>query len=187
MDFHATFRHLTTFRAHWMTSRDVGGDASESDPLNVFIQNLLPADVTDPTSATKEWLAFLQKYADRINTPSEQSAWTTISSDGGDWALAREQEMKQHNPRFILRQWVLEELIASLQKDAEAVTGGQRNVEDASKARDALNKMLVMATRPFHTWGAEGSSPKTEEEREERRLCGTGPKDLMGFQCSCSS
>jgi hypothetical protein len=47
-----------------------------------------------------------------------------------------------------------------------------------------------MATNPFETYGgelAEAGSQLSEKEKEEKRLCGMGPKGMLGFQCSCSS
>ncbi|KAG8913059.1 hypothetical protein FRC01_004760, partial [Tulasnella sp. 417] len=202
MDFHATFRHLTTFRPSWMSPRTsdmpLGNDAA--DPLDGFLQALLPSDSTQSINlpvATKEWLDYLQTYAARINLTEEQAAWKELAgetnADGTPsglnqgWEATREANAKQYNPRFVLRQWVLEDLISTLQTEAKDV--GNRDLEKTTKGREALNKILRMCTDPFRDWGAEGLSGEalTDDEKEERRLCGTGPKSLLGFQCSCSS
>lgn len=51
-----------------------------------------------------------------------------------------------------------------------------------------------MASNPFEDWGAEEGEMEDEneeelspEEREERRYCGIGEGNMLGFQCSCSS
>ena len=46
-----------------------------------------------------------------------------------------------------------------------------------------------MACRPFHMWGGEDmeEAELTDEDKEERRLCGLGEEEMLGFQCSCSS
>jgi hypothetical protein len=46
-----------------------------------------------------------------------------------------------------------------------------------------------MACEPFRDWGAEfkDEDPADVEIKEERRYCGVGAKELLGFQCSCSS
>lgn len=48
-----------------------------------------------------------------------------------------------------------------------------------------------MTTNPFKPWGAEftehEASISDTEIREERRYCGVGSRELLGFQCSCSS
>lgn len=208
MDFHSTFRHLTTFRATWMGSPASSDTvvSADSDPLHAFLKGLIPSSEAIGTSsgemdaggATKDWLEYLDRYAARIALEPEQSAWKALamsqSSEGAagagepSWEAVREAQAKRHNPRFVLRQWVLEEVIASLVKDADAVSEGSRaGWESPSKGRQVLNKVLEMATRPYESWGAEGREPVTEEEREEARVCGTGPRRLLGFQCSCSS
>lgn len=188
MDFHATFRHLTNFRPSWLSSRNKP-DTEGIDPMDTFLKGLLigGAQVSDSSSvditeATKDWLEWLDRYAARTNDKAEEEAWSET-----DWESARMTEGKRSNPRFVLRQWVLEELIKSLTDDATAISNGTRTVHDASAGRDALNKVLRMCTSPFDDWGAENRELETAEQRDERRLCGTGPKKLLGFQCSCSS
>ena len=48
-----------------------------------------------------------------------------------------------------------------------------------------------MACSPFEPWGAEDDLSTAEaldaEVAEERRYCGIGEKQMLGFQCSCSS
>jgi hypothetical protein len=53
-----------------------------------------------------------------------------------------------------------------------------------------------MASNPFLPYGREedasdlallDDSHLSAEEKEERRLCGLGPDEMLGFQCSCSS
>lgn len=54
-----------------------------------------------------------------------------------------------------------------------------------------LVQLLQMACAPFDPWGAEDDpTPQDcldEEITEERRYCGIGEKQMLGFQCSCSS
>jgi len=73
---------------------------------------------------------------------------------------------------------VLEEVIKALE-------------EDIQRGRPILLKVLEMATRPYDAWGAEDDArPEDEldpEVKEERRFCGIGSSQMLGFQCSCSS
>ncbi|KIK24010.1 hypothetical protein PISMIDRAFT_10450 [Pisolithus microcarpus 441] len=78
------------------------------------------------------------------------------------------------NPRFVLRQWLLEEV-------TKYVEG------DPATGKHVFGKK---ACSPFKPWGREGDIPDdelNEEEREERRYCGLRDRRMLGFQCSCSS
>ena len=143
---------------------------STTTPLATLLARITPPDLISPPSrerACRDILGWLEKYAVRI--AEDDVTWTPEE---------REQAMKGANPRFVLRQWVLEEVIAAVDKDP---VGG----------RGVLMKTLEMATNPFKPWGAEDDSrPESElseEERAERRFCGVGSQNYLGFQCSCSS
>ena len=66
--------------------------------------------------ASTRWKDWLEKYATRIE--SEKEEWVSASSDG-DWQAQREKDARLANPRFVLRQWVLEEVIAKVEADAQ--------------------------------------------------------------------
>jgi uncharacterized protein YdiU (UPF0061 family) len=66
--------------------------------------------------ASTLWKDWLEKYAARIE--SEKEEWVGASSDG-DWQAQREKDARLANPRFVLRQWVLEEVIAKVETDAK--------------------------------------------------------------------
>ncbi|KAK0209041.1 hypothetical protein DFS33DRAFT_1380529 [Desarmillaria ectypa] len=116
----------------------------------------------------KEWVEWVGTFEARVE--SEKDEWSSRTE--------RLEEMRKANPRFVLRQWVLEEVIAKVEKDPDT---GKR----------VMAKVLQMACSPFDPWGAEDDSRSDEglsaEEREERRYCGLGDKNMLGFQCSCSS
>lgn len=81
------------------------------------------------------------------------------------------------NPRFVLRQWVLEETIAKVDKEGDI---------------KALERVLKMSEQPFERYGDKdvGSAVceiGTAEDVDRERLCGKGAEDMLGFQCSCSS
>lgn len=138
-----------------------------------------------------------------VGMASEQNGNSNGTATGtGSWEDKRWNDMLGYNPKFILRQWVLEELIAKLEKSG---------VEDIEQGRKDLAKILdvsirptipetfllawwsgrlankggtmlmtiQMSTRPFVDWDEVGP--------EEKRLCGLGAKSMLGFQCSCSS
>jgi uncharacterized protein YdiU (UPF0061 family) len=72
-------------------------------------------DRMDHTKASSDWMAWLEKYAHRIRSEADQ--WK------GDLDLEREKAAMAVNPRFVLRQWVLEEVIKKVENDQ---AGGKR-------------------------------------------------------------
>ena len=111
LDFHGTFRKLSGFRRGMV--RDESGEGTAT--LEAFIGGLLRGtpepDQLDHTRATEEWLRWLGKYADRID--SEAFEWVAEP----DYDAARERAVKAANPRFVLRQWLLEEVIKKVETD----------------------------------------------------------------------
>lgn len=80
-------------------------------PLVALLARLTPPDLISPASrerACRDILAWLEKYAVRIVEDQETAGWSLDE---------REENMKSVNPRFVLRQWVLEEVIATVDKD----------------------------------------------------------------------
>jgi uncharacterized protein YdiU (UPF0061 family) len=108
LDFHLTFRHLTRFRPALLSSSDA------------FIDTLLrftsTGEVPQREDAPMQWKNWFEKYAARIE--SEKEEWVSVSSDG-EWQAQREKEARLANPRFVLRQWVLEEVIGKVEADAQ--------------------------------------------------------------------
>lgn len=124
LDFHSTFRTLSTFKPSLLSQEDTSPNltSSEETPVSItlhrFITNILSA-TPEPQridgAATGEWRSWLEHYATRIK--NEEAEWTTASSDIDS---EREQEMKSVNPRFVLRQWVLEEVIGKVERDPDS-------------------------------------------------------------------
>jgi len=167
LDFHLTFRHLTRFRPALLSSSD--------DFIDTLLRFTSTGDVPRRDEASKQWKDWLEKYAARIE--GEKEEWVSASSEG-DWQAQREKDARLANPRFVLRQWVLEEVIAKVEADAQ-------------NGRHVLAKVMQMACNPYEPWGGE-EDERTDDEldaeaREERRLCGVGDTKMLGFQCSCSS
>ncbi|WWD17013.1 hypothetical protein CI109_101449 [Kwoniella shandongensis] len=185
LDFHSSFRQLSSFKP----SR-----SSDSEYLSSFTSDLIKSTTTSLPSdaaeaAERAFSSWLKVYAARVMQDGEQAAWTKAGGEEG-----RLREMKAINPRFVLRQWILEEVIEKMEKSlTEAYTSveakdevDEKKVENGIKdARRELVKILDMSTRPFEPWGECESS--SENIEEEARLCGLGKKEMLGFQCSCSS
>ncbi|OJT15131.1 UPF0061 protein C20G4.05c [Trametes pubescens] len=169
LDFHGSFRRLARLRP--AVVRDEAA-------LEAFVGRLLELcpepERLDRARARSDWKAWLEKYAARIE--SERGLWEGVAD--ADVDAQREAAAKTANPRFVLRQWLLEEVIKKVETDAES-------------GRRVLRKVLHMACNPFEPWGAEGDESDESlldtEVKEERRYCGMGERKLLGFQCSCSS
>ena len=110
LDFHSTFRKLSAFRPSYIQGHD--------GKLDTFISRLLEStprpQKLDREKASADFKTWLTKYSDRIS--KEREEWSSTSQEEID--ALREKEMNRVNPRFVLRQWVLEEVIAKVEKDA---------------------------------------------------------------------
>lgn len=196
LDFHSTFRRLSTFRPSLVAETHAEADrdsASTADgTLSRFIAQLCSATFEgEAVKAAKSWVPWLHSYAARLRKDEETAAW------GGDWT-AREEEVRRSNPRFVLRQWVLEEAIRRVKDDGASGKQALAKLHEvgitfgfsATFVSDDIC-IVQMASSPYERWGAEDDerpeSELTSEEREERRVCGLGAKTMLGFQCSCSS
>jgi len=114
LDFHLTFRQLSFFRPSLLRPPPVeNGTTGFNNSLEKFISILLnqspEPESMDHAKATNDWMAWLEKYSERIT--SEESEWP------GDVDAQREKTAKAANPRFVLRQWLLEEVIAKVEND----------------------------------------------------------------------
>ncbi|TCD66481.1 hypothetical protein EIP91_001306 [Steccherinum ochraceum] len=158
LDFHATFRRLAYFRPSML-------EETNKAALDQFIAGTLSltpdTDRLERDRATNDLKGWLEVYASRIL--SERELW------GADVDAEREAASKSANPRFVLRQWVLEEVIKAVESDA-------------SSGKRMLRKVLEMACRPFDPWGAEDAMDEDsldKEIKEERRFC-----DLVAYSPS---
>lgn len=86
-------------------------------PLVALLAKLTPPDLVAPHSrelACRAILAWLERFAVRIAEDLDSAKWSLDE---------REKSMRGVNPRFVLRQWVLEEVIAVVDKDNMAGRG----------------------------------------------------------------
>jgi serine/tyrosine/threonine adenylyltransferase len=131
LDFHSTFRRMSTFRPHYVQGSD--------EKLNAFISHLLAStprpEKLNHVKASTDFKGWLTKYSNRIL--KERKEWDGSSQEEVD--ALREKQMKGANPRFVLRQWVLEEAIAKVEKDT---VSGSRVLAKVLKVR-FLNHLLI--------------------------------------------
>ena len=191
LDFHSTFRHLVSFKPSLIQPEN---EPALDDFIGAILTLTPEPNLLDPQRATEDWKNWLTVYSRRIE--SEREEWTQGKLDI-DVDTERERETREVNPRFVLRQWVLEEVIRAVEKDAKSGNRVLRKVLQVSQRVlvehvrvGHLPRFKQMACNPFEPWGAEGSSEGDgldEEAKEERRFCGIGEQRMLGFQCSCSS
>lgn len=156
MDFHTSLRILSTFQPTLLSSEEY---------LDRFTTGLVEATTTSITPAANvrakaDLQTWLGTYATRITSSKEKEIWesdpatalseedthnygSSPSSKAEDWESKRQIYMNKHNPRFILRQWILEETIANLEK-----------MENIESGRAVLAKVLDVSS-PLVSDGCE--------------------------------
>ncbi|KAJ9476830.1 Protein adenylyltransferase SelO, mitochondrial [Pseudozyma hubeiensis] len=170
LDFSSTLRRLCQLPA-LLKARGVSADDEEKlkDVITTFVTG-------DASTGLEPWYdpSILPEY---IRSQKETQARTWLSTyarrllqEGrdGDQVTA---EMKAKNPRFVLRNWVTNEVA--------------KRLEDFNET-EVLAKVLEMATQPFEDWGLPREGRSKEEVEEEARWCSLG-RPLTGNLPSCSS
>jgi hypothetical protein len=154
MDLNASLRALSSF----LPTR-----ASDASYLDGFLDELLTASIASPkpdelSRAKEACKAWLTRYASRASEEQEIKAWeeevvdtsteavqkfadtaAKVDAEGNAWEGKRRTVMARTNPRFVLRQWVLEELIAELTALGVGDTAGE---EEYAEARRRLARVL---------------------------------------------
>lgn len=135
-DFHSTFRTLSSFKASWLT------DAPEnilSPDIVVFIDRLLALtpepERLDVVAAKKAWQEWLETYAKRIQGERDQASELGWSVDLQKMEEERQTAMRAANPRFVLRQWLLEDVIKRVERDPDT---GKRVLAKVLHVSDSL-------------------------------------------------
>lgn len=93
--------------------------------------------------AMVDWRKWLEIYSERIRREKDAGVW-----EGDDFDSKREQAMKKANPRFILRQWVLEEIIKRVQDDS---TTGKRALAKLHEVC-SLRMYGILLIKNFYRW-----------------------------------
>jgi uncharacterized protein YdiU (UPF0061 family) len=140
IDYHHFFRSLCSFQI------------SLSESPSTFIQRLFHKS-HNLKQALSDFNSWFEIYRQRL-----------LSEDSDD--INRPIQMKQINPKFVLRNWVAVEVIESVEKGDEEI----------------LKRVLKMCENPYKEWGIDG-----EFQQEEAKFCGNVPTWGLRIQCSCSS
>lgn len=162
LDFTITLRNLVDFPR--ILEEHSGNTASAVEaflPTWYDETRVLQYLRSDKRQQAKEWLT---KYAERILRDTE--------NESAGWGQKRSSAMKGTNPRFVLRNWVGEEVIQRLEQKDDT---------------QFLARVLDMCTHPYRSWGSDEMSGGDEEvRREQERLCELG-EPLARNMPSCSS
>lgn len=163
LDFNHFLRRLGHIQLSDITSHQV-----RKEKAAVFFHK---DGVVGEDEARERLAKWLEKWQARI-----VEDW---KDEGEQVSDTRDQEriraMKQVNPNFVPRGWVLDELIRRVEKEGE---------------RDVLDRIMHLALNPFEDeWNGksfDGREYKGDAE-EEQRWVGDVPRAGRAMQCSCSS
>ncbi|KAI6826116.1 UPF0061 domain-containing protein [Hortaea werneckii] len=152
LDFNHTFRKLS-----YISTGDVDSDEKRKEIAGRFFHHEGLSTLAGPEDEARARIAnWLEKWRARV------------IEDWSDSAEANEERlraMRDVNPKFTPRSWILDELIERVEKKGE---------------REILGNVMEMALNPFkEEWGWD--------REEEERLCGDVPRYQRAMQCSCSS
>ncbi|SNX81669.1 uncharacterized protein MEPE_00374 [Melanopsichium pennsylvanicum] len=170
LDFSSTLRRLCELPA-FLKARSTKLDDQEKlkSDINVFL-------LGDSDSDLAPWYdpSILPEYI-RSQKETQAQTWLLIYArrllqEGRDGDEVTN-EMKSKNPRFVLRNWVTNEVAKRLEEDNDT---------------EVLRQVLEMSIRPFDDWGLAREDKSEAEIKEEERLCSLG-RPLTGNLPSCSS
>ena len=148
IDFHHFFRRLAETPV-----RTIFANGSADEKL-ATANKFLHVDVRDTEGAATEVLQYLEIYAKRLADEAVEDT-------------ERIPAMKRKNPKFVPKNWVLDEIIERVEKKFD---------------RKVLGDVVKMMEDPFaDEW--EG----LENPSDAERWCGEVPKFSRAMQCSCSS
>ena len=174
LDFHATFRRLASFRPAL---------AADEGALHVFVESVLTLcaepERMDRARATAAWKVWLAKFAGRVE--SERALW---EATGPDVDAQREDAARKANPRFVLRQWVLEEVIKKVEADTESGKRVLRKVLHVSGSalyrRETMARLTITLclTDGLQSFRAVGRR-RLRRRRKHAQSGGTGGKEVL--------
>ncbi|CAZ85978.1 unnamed protein product [Tuber melanosporum] len=123
---------------------------SDEEAQLTAAEGLMPkAVLTTVQKGPEKILKWLKLYAERLEEKEDAK---------------RMERMKKVNPKFIPKNWVLEEIIQRVEQKGE---------------RGVLGDVIKLVENPF--------ADRWEGVKDAERWCGDVPKLEVGMQCSCSS
>ncbi len=155
-DFSTTLRKLCAFPALAL------GDSSSEEHIKSAVEQGTFFD----TKRLPDW----QKESKRTDAVSWLQTYAARLREAGRPAAEVEKAMRAHNPAFILRNWVTDEVVGRLTHDDDT---------------EFLEQILQMCVEPFRAWD-EDEAPEGMSQEDAKRLCSLGTP-LNGHLPSCSS
>ncbi|KAL3485786.1 hypothetical protein BJX62DRAFT_242592 [Aspergillus germanicus] len=154
LDFNHFFRRLSG-----VSIADLASESGRKETASIFFHAEGPGGVGYTEDSARERIAkWLEKWRQRI-----VEDWGT--DNGSDADATRQTAMKEVNPKFVPRGWILDEIIDRVERRGD---------------REILGKVMTMALNPFNEeWGPD--------REEEERFCGDVPRFQRAMMCSCSS
>ncbi|KAK9470128.1 uncharacterized protein V1510DRAFT_370893 [Dipodascopsis tothii] len=153
LDFHMFFRRLGAVPLFGPAGADVPDDA---------VLALVPADRGMAAPRREDSAAAVRDFLRTAYRPR-------LESEGSTDDAARRARMDAVNPRFVLRNWILDEVIDRVERQED---------------KYVLDHVLSMIADPFRdSWAAPG----TPAADDERRFLADVPRNKGGIMCSCSS
>jgi uncharacterized protein YdiU (UPF0061 family) len=166
LDFHHFFRRLSS-----LTVDELATEEARREKASVFFHKEGAPKLMSETDARDKLAKWLASWRERIIEDWKE--------EDGNVSEARDEEriraMKQVNPNFVPRGWILDEVIRRVEKEDE---------------REVLDRIMHMALHPFEdSWdGQTINGVKYEGDKEEEtRWTADPPKTQRAIQCSCSS
>lgn len=166
LDFSHFFRRLSGLKLE-----DLSTPEARKEKASLFFHQEGPPKTVTEGEARDQLATWLDKWRSRIIADWQDGEGSVSSARDQE----RMQAMKQVNPNFVPRGWILDEVIRRVEKDGE---------------RDVLDRVMHMALNPFEeAWDGksfDGATWKGDAE-EEQRWVGEVPRTERALQCSCSS
>lgn len=166
LDFHHFFRRLSSLKVD-----DLATEEARREKASVFFHKEGAPKLASETDARDRLAKWLTNWRERIIEDWKE--------EDGNVSVARDEEriraMKQVNPNFVPRGWILDEVIRRVEKEDE---------------RDVLDRIMHMALHPFEdTWDGQtiNGVKYHGDKAEETRWTADPPKTQRAIQCSCSS
>ncbi|KAF4999757.1 hypothetical protein FDECE_11412 [Fusarium decemcellulare] len=166
LDFHHFFRRLSSIKL-----QDLVTEEDRKAKASIFFHKEGPPMLSTEEGARERIAKWLASWRDRIIEDWKDEGENVSEAKDNE----RIEAMKQVNPNFIPRGWILDEVIQRVEKDGE---------------RDVLDRIMHMSLNPFEDrWDEQtfdGKAYKGDKD-EELRWTADPPKTERAMQCSCSS